>query len=328
MAFNPQFKINQMAKDMGLKSKEMTDLLAAKGMTDVKSQKALSEQEFNVLFQSLTEANQVDNIYDYMDGKTCIPSKIAEARAAERAAARAKAEEEARMAAEKAAREAAEAAAREAAERAAAAEKAAKEAAARAEQEAREAAARKEADRKAFERAALEKAAAEAREKALAKKAAEAAAREAAMQSKAPVEKKPVEKVAEKPAPSPAPAARPARPTQAESSDRPITRTADRAPQASRNDRFANAPRPTDRPQGGAGSTRPGDRGDRRRRMIATIAAGAMIVVWIAVWIAEITCRTHRASISRCRPSCAVRPPRAVWSKPSPVVRPAWSIPA
>ena len=37
MAFNPQFKINQMAKDMGLKSKELTDLLAANGVSDVKS---------------------------------------------------------------------------------------------------------------------------------------------------------------------------------------------------------------------------------------------------------------------------------------------------
>ena len=83
MAFNPQFKINQMAKDMGLKSKELTDLLAEKGVGEVKSQKTLTEQEFNVLFQALTEANQVDNIYDYMDGKTCIPSKIAAAKAAE-----------------------------------------------------------------------------------------------------------------------------------------------------------------------------------------------------------------------------------------------------
>ena len=62
MAFNPQFKINQMAKDMGLKSKDMTELLAAKGMPNVKSEKTLTEQEFNILFQSLTEANQVDNI--------------------------------------------------------------------------------------------------------------------------------------------------------------------------------------------------------------------------------------------------------------------------
>jgi hypothetical protein len=37
MAFNPQFKVNQMAKDMGLKSKDLTDLLASKGIGDVKS---------------------------------------------------------------------------------------------------------------------------------------------------------------------------------------------------------------------------------------------------------------------------------------------------
>ena len=59
MAFNPQFKINQMAKDMGLKSKDLTDLLAANGVSDVKSQKALTDKEFGLLLQSLTEANQV-----------------------------------------------------------------------------------------------------------------------------------------------------------------------------------------------------------------------------------------------------------------------------
>ena len=82
MATFNQFKINQMAKDMGLKSKDLTDLMAEKGMTDTKAQKVLTPQEFNVLMQTLTEANQVDNIDDYMDGKTCIPSKIAAAKAA------------------------------------------------------------------------------------------------------------------------------------------------------------------------------------------------------------------------------------------------------
>ena len=208
MAFNPQFKINQMAKDMGLKSKELTDLLSDKGIGDVKSQKTLTEQEFNVLFQSLTEANQVDNINDYMDGKTCIPSKIAAAKAAAKAAEKAakeKAEREAREAAERAAaekaaaekaareqaeREARERAAHEAAEKAAAEAKAAKEAAERAAAEAErlaaEAASRKEADRKAFERAALEKAAAEAKAKAEARRAAEAAAKENAIKGVQP----------------------------------------------------------------------------------------------------------------------------------------------
>ncbi|MBQ1981925.1 MAG: hypothetical protein II229_01700, partial [Clostridia bacterium] len=120
MAFNPQFKINQMAKDMGLKSKDMTELLAARGFEEIKSQKVLAEQEFNALFEALTNAHQVENIYDYMDGKTCIPSKIAAKRAAEaaerEAAAKRAAEEAAREAAAKRAAE--EAAAKEAAERA------------------------------------------------------------------------------------------------------------------------------------------------------------------------------------------------------------------
>ena len=101
MAFNPQFKINQMAKDMGLKSKDMTELLAARGFEEIKSQKVLAEQEFNALFEALTNAHQVENIYDYMDGKTCIPSKIAAKRAAEAA----EREAAAKRAAEEAARE-------------------------------------------------------------------------------------------------------------------------------------------------------------------------------------------------------------------------------
>ena len=229
MAFNPQFKINQMAKDMGLKSKELTDLLADKGIGDVKSQKTLTEQEFNILFQSLTEANQVDNIYDYMDGKTCIPSKIAAAKAAAKAAEKAakeKAEREAREAAERAAaekaaaekaareqaeREAKERAAHEAAEKAAAEAKAAKEAAERAAAEAErlaaEAASRKEADRKAFERAALEKAAAEAKAKAEARRAAEAAAKENAIKGVQPAKPQKKEN-------TPAKDAKPAQPAQ------------------------------------------------------------------------------------------------------------------
>ncbi len=286
MAFNPQFKINQMAKDMGLKSKDMVDLLTDKGMTDIKSQKALTEQEFNVLFQSLTVANQVDNIDDYMDGKTCVPSKIAATKAAEREAAeKAVAEQAAKEAAERAEREAAERAAREAAEKAAAekaakeaaeraaqeaaekaaAEKAAKEAAAaRAAEETRNEAARKEADRKAFERAALEKAAAEAREKALARKAAEAARAEAAKNEAKPADKpmdKPAEVVVDKS--SDKPAARPAQSTRpAQGAQAPRT---DRAPMGGQRPegRTDRAPMSSTRPEGSPDS-RYGGRSDSR----------------------------------------------------------------
>ena len=75
MASNNQFKVNQLAKDMGLKGKELTDLLSAKGF-EVKSQSALESVEFGVLFDSLTKANQIENIDDYIDGVTFIPSKL------------------------------------------------------------------------------------------------------------------------------------------------------------------------------------------------------------------------------------------------------------
>ena len=228
MAFNPQFKINQMAKDMGLKSKDLTDILTEKGVADVKSQKALTEQEFNLLFQSLTTANQVDNIYDYMDGKTRIPSKVAEAKAAERAAREAEEREAARLAAE--------AAAKEAAERAA-------------------------ADRKAFERAALEKAAAEAKEKAAAKRAAEAA-RTAAASAPRETPKADAPKAApapqSRPAPAPARDNRDARDNRSDRADR-----FDRTP-ASRDNRFdRNAGRPDNRNGNRPANGRPDNRSDR-----------------------------------------------------------------
>ena len=194
--FNPQFKINQMAKDMGLKSKEMTDILTEKGQDDVKTQRALTEQEFNILMQTLTEKHQVDDIVGYMDGKTCIPSVKAAGKAAAKAAAEKAAAEKA--AAEKAAAE--KAAAEKAAAEKAAAEKAAAEKAAAEKAAAEKAAAEKAAAEKAAaEKAAAEKAAAEkaAAEKAAAEKAAaEKAAAEKAAAEKAAAEKAAAEKAA------------------------------------------------------------------------------------------------------------------------------------
>ena len=197
----PQFKINQLAKDMGIKSKELTDLLATKGMEEVKSQRSLSEREFNLLLHTLTEANQITNIGDYMEGATHIPSKKAAAKAA---AERAEAE---KAAAEKAAAE--KAAAEKAAAEKAAAEKAAAEKAA--------------AEKAAAEKAAAEKAAAE-------KAAAEKAAAEKAAAEKAAAEKAAAEKAAA------AKAARPAQPAQTaprSTPQRPDARQGDR-PQGDR----------------------------------------------------------------------------------------------
>ena len=256
--FNPQFKINQMAKDMGLKSKEMTDILTEKGQENVRSQRALTEQEFNILMQTLTEKHQVEDIAGYMDGQTCIPSvKAAEAKAAAEKAAADKAAAK-KAAAEKAAAE--KAAAEKAAAAKAAAEKAAAEKAA-AEKAAAEKAA---AEKAAAEKAAAEKAAAEkaAAEKAAAEKAAaEKAAAEKAAAEKAAAEKAAAERAAasaRRPAPGGAAAASQTQRTDA--GVRPGSRDARTDARPPRQD---GRPVPDGRPAPGARPAAPGAAGQR-----------------------------------------------------------------
>ncbi len=67
-------KVNQFAKDMNMKAKDMTVILEGKGIS-VKSQKPLEPAEFDVLFEALTKENQITNIEDYLDGVTYIPSR-------------------------------------------------------------------------------------------------------------------------------------------------------------------------------------------------------------------------------------------------------------
>jgi len=75
MAVKPQIKANQLAKDLNIKSKEIIDVMAKKGI-ELKAQKALEPHEFNVLFDAITAEYQVEEIYDYIDGITYIPSKL------------------------------------------------------------------------------------------------------------------------------------------------------------------------------------------------------------------------------------------------------------
>ena len=83
-----QFKINKLAMDLGLKSKDLCDLLAKHGK-EVTVQKALEPAEFDVLFDTLTGQHQIRDIGDYLEGKSCIPSKKKPAKKKEEAAAKA-----------------------------------------------------------------------------------------------------------------------------------------------------------------------------------------------------------------------------------------------
>ena len=75
MASNPQFKINQIAKDLGKKSKDIVELLVGKGVDVKNSQKTLEAEEFDILFDTLTKENQITEIENYIDGITYIPAK-------------------------------------------------------------------------------------------------------------------------------------------------------------------------------------------------------------------------------------------------------------
>ena len=145
MAANPQFKVNQLAKDLGIKSKDILDTLAEKGIT-AKAQGALEGREFDILMEALTKKNQIKDIDSYIFGDTYIPSKL---QAAKEAEARAKAEAEAKARAEAEAKAKAEEKARAEAEaKAKAKAKAEAEAKAKAEEEAK-AKAKAEAELKA-----------------------------------------------------------------------------------------------------------------------------------------------------------------------------------
>ena len=75
MAVKLQIKTNQLAKDLELKNKDITDIMSEKGF-DAKGQKALTSHEFDVIFNTITKRNQIQGIDDYIDGVTYIPSKL------------------------------------------------------------------------------------------------------------------------------------------------------------------------------------------------------------------------------------------------------------
>ncbi len=77
---NSLLKLNQFAKDINMKAKDVVSVLEAKGIA-AKTQKVLDPYEFEVMFEALTKENQITNIEDYLDGITYIPSKKAPAKA-------------------------------------------------------------------------------------------------------------------------------------------------------------------------------------------------------------------------------------------------------
>ena len=138
------FKINTLAKELNMRSKDLTEVLAKNGFGAKGSSATLSEEEFGFLMDYLTRNHQTADLNSYLSGETYVRVETeerlqkrlaAEKAAAEKAAAEKAAAEKAaaeKVAAEKAAAE--KAAAEKAAAEKAAAEKEAKLAAQQARQ--------------------------------------------------------------------------------------------------------------------------------------------------------------------------------------------------
>ena len=81
------FKVNQLAKDLGMKNKEILTKIEGSGITVKSYMATLDPDEFNVFFDELTRENQIKDLDGYLSGKTHIARKKAqpEAKAAETA---------------------------------------------------------------------------------------------------------------------------------------------------------------------------------------------------------------------------------------------------
>ena len=72
MASTPtSYRINQLAKDLGVKSKDILEVFEGKG-GEKTHMAVLEPDEFEFLIMKLTEKKQVNSIDDYLSGKIVI----------------------------------------------------------------------------------------------------------------------------------------------------------------------------------------------------------------------------------------------------------------
>ena len=70
-----QTKISSLAKDLGVKNKEILDVLAENGLDGKSHSASLDPEEWGLIMDALTQRTQVDSIGDYLDKKVIIPSE-------------------------------------------------------------------------------------------------------------------------------------------------------------------------------------------------------------------------------------------------------------
>ncbi|MBQ7300798.1 MAG: translation initiation factor IF-2 [Clostridia bacterium] len=83
MINSPNSRISNMAKDFGVKSKTIIDILEANGVAGKKNTATLNEDEYGMVVEALTRDNQITNMTQYLAGEVDIPREKKEAPKAE-----------------------------------------------------------------------------------------------------------------------------------------------------------------------------------------------------------------------------------------------------
>ncbi|MBO5219392.1 MAG: translation initiation factor IF-2 [Clostridia bacterium] len=74
-----QTRVSNLAKDLGMKNKEIIDVLAARGIEGKTHSTVLTSDEFGLVMSAITETKQIESLDDYLDGKIKIEAPKAEA---------------------------------------------------------------------------------------------------------------------------------------------------------------------------------------------------------------------------------------------------------
>jgi len=72
MTLNQKYKLGDLAKDLGMKSGELIELLAKNGFPGRKVGSQLDIVEFDIIMNAVTETRQIDDIDEYLSGKITI----------------------------------------------------------------------------------------------------------------------------------------------------------------------------------------------------------------------------------------------------------------
>ncbi|MBO7162635.1 MAG: translation initiation factor IF-2 N-terminal domain-containing protein, partial [Clostridia bacterium] len=96
-----KYRVNALAKDLNVKSKDIIDLLAAHGMGNKSHMTALEGAELSIIFEYYTQQNQIDITAFFKSYQDKIDAKKAEEQAKRDAEDKRKADEKAAAKAEK-----------------------------------------------------------------------------------------------------------------------------------------------------------------------------------------------------------------------------------